>query len=425
MKKYAYNLRLFILFILTVLTIALPTGCEEDTAPDKPGEVPVEGVTKLEAIIGPAGGTVGITDIESLIYRAGVYVQPDALSEEIPISISFVENHESWNSEIAMAGEVISFEPDGIMFDKPVELFLPYKDEDNDGFVDGTGVSEENVRVMFFNPETNLWKDVPIKDINPENNTVSIETEHFSVYTAVSYLTKACQEYEGLTCGPYYFTLYYDFRHGTDSFRASVSDVGVDLNAHNASITDESNAVLEDEGFKDLFNTVIDATSWTWTWQIDSQMTFLTRSLELEDDEVEVEILATAPTFFEFTWNFDYTQMSPGEMLVVKFSGATDSLCQLLDRSPVAPQNITADNITDNSITISWDEIVYLYDDFTYNLYLSDDGGSTFSLLSNISDTSYNVSGLDSGTTYFLKVTTAYDSGMESADSQTVSAATL
>ena len=153
-------------------------------------------------------------------------------------------------------------------------------------------------------------------------------------------------------------------------------------------------------------------------------MTFLTKSIELEDDEVEVELSVTAPTVFEFTWNFDYTQMAPDEMLVVNFRGATDSLCQLLDRSPVAPQNITTDNITENSITISWDEVVYLYSSVTYNLYVSEGGPSSFSLLSNFNDASVNVSGLNSGTTYYFKATAVYYSSAESADSETISART-
>lgn len=425
MKSYAYDVRLSIFLILTALLVMLPIGCEEDKGSDVPGGTPMEGITTLEAVIGPEGGDVEITDPLSPIYRAGAYIPPDMLSEELPISITWAENHENWPSEIVLAGEAIRFDPDGIQFDKPVELFLPYKDEDNDGMIDGTEISEENVRVMFFNPETGMWKDVPIKTINTEDNTVSFETDHFSDYTSAAYLERVCSESETLHCGPYYFTLYFDFRHGSDEYRASVSGVGVDLNVGNASITDASHAVLEEEGFTNLFQKVIDARHWTWAWEVLPSMTFLTKSVGLEDDEVEVEISVAGSTSFEFTWNFDYAEMAPDGMLAVKFSGSTDTLCQLLDRTPVAPQNVTIGNVTDNSIAISWDEIVYLYSSVSYNLYISEDRGSTFSLLTTISDPSITASGLDSDTTYFFKATAVYYSDVESADSQTVSATTL
>jgi Fibronectin type III domain len=416
---------LYIFFILAALTFTMPTGCDEKSGSDGPVETSMEGITTLETVIGPEGGRVEITDPDSLIYRAGAYVQPAALSEDIPITVSRNGNHENWNSEIIAAGEVVRFDPDGISFDKPVELFLPYKDEDNDGLIDGTEIGEENVRAMFYNQETGMWKDVPINNINTEDNTVSFETDHFSDYTPATYLTRVCNVSESLTCGPYYFTLYFDFRHGSESNRASVSGVGVDLNAGNASIVDASRAVLEEEGFINLFERVIDARQWTWTWEVIPSMTFLTKSVGIEDDEVEVEITVTGPTTFEFLWNFDYALMAPDEMLAVKFSGSTDTLCQLLDRTPRIPQNVTIGDITENSISISWDEIVYVYSTVSYNIYISEDGGGTFSFLTSISDPAIVASGLDSDTTYFFKVTAVYFSDVESADSQAVSATTL
>jgi len=47
-----------------------------------------------------------------------------------------------------LAGEAIRFDPDGIQFDKPVELFLPYKDEDNDGMIATSGLDSDTT--YFF-----------------------------------------------------------------------------------------------------------------------------------------------------------------------------------------------------------------------------------------------------------------------------------
>jgi len=87
-KSYAYDVRLYIFLILTALLVMLPIGCEEDKGSDKPGGTPMEGITTLEAVIGPEGGDVEITDPLSPIYRAGAYIPPDMLSEELPISIT-------------------------------------------------------------------------------------------------------------------------------------------------------------------------------------------------------------------------------------------------------------------------------------------------------------------------------------------------
>ena len=410
--------------ILSALTVLSPMGCDDGGSVETDDTV-MEGVTRLEAVIGSAGGTIEVTDPASPIYRAGAYIQPDTLPEDTSIAVSLNENRENWSTEIIAAGEVVQFDPDGIRFDQPVELFLPYKDDDNDGIIDGTGIEEDNVSAMFFNPETGMWKDVPVNTINTEDNTISIQTDHFSYYTSAIYLARECSESETLYTGPYYFTLYFDFRHGTDTYRASVSGVGVDFNVGNASITDESHALLEEEGFSGLFDKVIDARQWTWTWTVIPYMTYLTKNVGLEDNDVVVDIAVNGATSFEFSWNFDYTLMAPDETLVVKFSGSTDSLCQLLDRSPRVPQNVTTGTVTNSSITVSWDEIVYLYSEVSYNVYISEDRGTTFSLLTTSSEPTVTASGLDSGTSYTFKVTAVYYGNLESADSQTVSASTL
>jgi len=399
-------------------------GCDDGGSDETGGGTP-GGITQLDAVIGSAGGKVEITDPASPIYRAGAYIQPDILSEDTSISVSWSENRESWSRETIAAGEVIRFDPDGIRFDEPVRLFLPYKDDDSDGIVDGTEIDEDNVRAMFFNTESGMWKDVPVSALNTEENIISVETNHFSHYTAAIYLAGECAQSETLYAGPYYFTLYFDFRHGSDSFRAAVSGVGVDYNAGNAVIADESHAILEDDGFRGLFDKVIDARQWTWAWAVLPSVTFLTKNVALEDDEVEVGIVVTGPTSVEFSWNFDYRQMAPDETLAVKFSGSTDTLCRLLDRSPRMPQNVTIGTVAENSIDIYWDDIVCLYSNISYNMYISEDGGDTFSLLTISTEPRVTVSGLDTGTSYFFKVTAVYHGSLESADSQTVSGTTL
>ena len=89
------------------------------------------------------------------------------------------------------------------------------------------------------------------------------------------------------------------------------------------------------------------------------------------------------------------------------------------------PQNVTIGTVAENSIDIYWDDIVCLYSNISYNMYISEDGGDTFSLLTISTEPRVTVSGLDTGTSYFFKVTAVYHGSLESADSQTVSGTTL
>jgi hypothetical protein len=73
-------------------------------------------------------------------------------------------------------------EINGFEFKKEVTIGLPYVDDDDDGFLDGTGITVESLKAFVLNEESNTWekieKSYPIRDIKQ----VRFESSHFSVY---------------------------------------------------------------------------------------------------------------------------------------------------------------------------------------------------------------------------------------------------
>ena len=110
-----------------------------------------------------------IRDPDSPLAGAKIDVPPNALTNSTTLSIQESNNAEAPPIETFPAGEVISFLPDGTIFNEAVTISLPYHDDDHDGYIDGTSVSEENIHAMVFNTQSNLWQDIRVTGIDVEN----------------------------------------------------------------------------------------------------------------------------------------------------------------------------------------------------------------------------------------------------------------
>ena len=148
--------------------------------------------TETAETLGPLGGVVEVSDADSPVYGARVEIPPDALSEEEAITISHSEIPADLPSSVFIAGRCISFGPDGIIFDRPIDIFLPYSDEDDDGVIDRTAMSEQDVEVMFYEPATEQWKDVEVVSQDLAKNLVQIQASHFSSYVASRHVEADC-----------------------------------------------------------------------------------------------------------------------------------------------------------------------------------------------------------------------------------------
>lgn len=138
----------------------------------------------LEKAIDETGGVLEITDLESQAFGAKVTVLPGALAEENIISLSTGVASFDISANLISAGPQINLGPDGIVFERPVFISIPYYDIDNDGFIDGTKIPEDNVLLFYFNEQIWEWEKVEIVNRNYKDNIVEAETDHFSTYLA-------------------------------------------------------------------------------------------------------------------------------------------------------------------------------------------------------------------------------------------------
>lgn len=137
---------------------------------------------EAQAIIGPEGGVVEVTDPESPIYGTKVEIPQSALKEDTRITITVVEIPNELPGETLSAGQCIDFGPEDVIFYDPVIISLPYEDEDNDGLVDGTTISENEVVVRRFDELLDEWIGIDVINRDEELNIIQASVNHFSSY---------------------------------------------------------------------------------------------------------------------------------------------------------------------------------------------------------------------------------------------------
>jgi hypothetical protein len=128
----------------------------------------VTGTTTSSNTIGPAGGNVTSTDGKMfLVIPAG------ALAANTVISIQAISNNAH-----GKIGGAYRLTPDGQTFTKPVTLTFAYSDADLEGtapaFLGGA-----------FQTPTGFWKWLGVAAVNTANKNVSVNTSHFTDFSAV------------------------------------------------------------------------------------------------------------------------------------------------------------------------------------------------------------------------------------------------
>ena len=170
---------LFILFAMS-MSFLLLSSCNSDDDTGDQGDNPQE--STFSTAIDETGGVLEVTDLQSNIYGAKVIIPSGALSEEQTISLRVNDTNFDLPESYQSAGEQIEFGPDGIVFETSIGISLPYSDTDNDGIIDGSSASEQDVSLIYFNEQTDEWEDVPVLNRNFEDNLVEAQTDHFSTY---------------------------------------------------------------------------------------------------------------------------------------------------------------------------------------------------------------------------------------------------
>ena len=139
--------------------------------------------TYVEATIGAAGGVVEVTDTSSPIYGAKIVIPNGTLEEDTVFSIEEISLPYNLETDSQLAGPLIDFGPEGIEFANEVRITLPYFDNDNDGKIDGTDISEDKICVITYDENLSRWLYESVYSVDLINNTVTISTNHFSIKT--------------------------------------------------------------------------------------------------------------------------------------------------------------------------------------------------------------------------------------------------
>ena len=122
-----------------------------------------------------------MTDPSSPIAMAGVDIPGDALGESNVITVGQVDDAPPLPPSVRAIGSVIHFGPEGLTFNAPVTLKIPYTEED----LAAAGVADPaELDVYTFNPATELWEFVTgAKTVDETNNLILIDVFHFSIYS--------------------------------------------------------------------------------------------------------------------------------------------------------------------------------------------------------------------------------------------------
>ncbi|HUT53338.1 MAG TPA: FG-GAP-like repeat-containing protein [bacterium] len=67
---------------------------------------------------------------------------------------------------------------------EPASIVIAYADDDADGVVDGTDISENKLRITRYNEDTQKWENLA-STVDPENNTVTASSDQMSLFALV------------------------------------------------------------------------------------------------------------------------------------------------------------------------------------------------------------------------------------------------
>ena len=137
-------------------------------------------------VVGPAGGTIAITDPSSSINGVQLLVPINALSSNALIQLNPVSatSIPLFPTGTVFAGMAVELLPSGLQFAIPATLTLPFEDGDQDGVVDGSNVLSSSLSVTRFDDQTQLFSDTECFT-DTVAQTVQCDITGFSTYFQV------------------------------------------------------------------------------------------------------------------------------------------------------------------------------------------------------------------------------------------------
>ncbi|QGY43853.1 hypothetical protein GM418_09345 [Maribellus comscasis] len=163
-KPLLYPLSILILISLLFIT------CEKDEpAPSEPEKTPNTDYMVYDngsGEIGKAGGEVTITESSSPLNGVTVTIPEGALDKNVNIEVEASTNPYQDDRTF------VNFKPDGLEFEKPVQITLPYDDH----------LNKDSITVYYWDEDNNQTIEIGNEAVT--NNFVTASTAHFSNYSA-------------------------------------------------------------------------------------------------------------------------------------------------------------------------------------------------------------------------------------------------
>ena len=151
---------LFAIFFCYIGFIILLTSCTQPEA---------------SATIGPAGGIVEVTNASSLLYGVKVVVPAGALDNDTNITIKQSVIEPAIPDTAAKVSKIVSLNPDGVIFNIPVSITIPYNN---------TGVADEN-KLQIYSYNGSSWEGVTFDSKDTEKKILTARTRHFSYHVVL------------------------------------------------------------------------------------------------------------------------------------------------------------------------------------------------------------------------------------------------
>ena len=82
------------------------------------------------------------------------------------------KNFPTGQQQFKAQGKVFHFEPEGLMFETPATLTLPYESVE--------GLDDSRINIYYYNKISSMWDVVPKLSQNAENKTITVGISHFS-----------------------------------------------------------------------------------------------------------------------------------------------------------------------------------------------------------------------------------------------------
>jgi hypothetical protein len=121
-----------------------------------------------------------VASADSPIYKTAVQIPPGAIKKRCTFNIGAVTNPPALPRRTRAVGRVIEFGPSGWTFAQPLTITLPYTAA---ALKQARVTDTAELEVFYYDTALLAWVAVQVDSIDPVNRTVSIQTNHFSMYT--------------------------------------------------------------------------------------------------------------------------------------------------------------------------------------------------------------------------------------------------